>query len=67
MIGVAIIALKIVFVVNLTIFAIEVASAIAAAIPTAGASMSLIPIAEIIAQRAIQFGINMGIEKLMGG
>lgn len=66
-IAMAIVALKVVFVVNLTIFAIEVASAIAAAIPTFGASMSLIPIAEIVAQRAVQYGISLGIEKLMGG
>ncbi|MDO5286294.1 MAG: hypothetical protein Q4G45_05660 [Actinomycetia bacterium] len=66
LIGAAVIALKIAFVVNLVSFAIQVASAIAAAVPTAGASMSWIPIARLIAQKAIEFAINLGIEKLLG-
>lgn len=66
-VGAAVIVLKIAFVINLTIFAIQVAAAIAAAIPTAGASMSLIPIAQIIAQRAIQFAISLAIEQVLGG
>lgn len=64
-IGGAVIVLKIAFVINLAIFAIQVASAIAAAIPTAGASMSLIPIARIAAQLAINFAINIAVEALL--
>ncbi len=66
-VGAAIIALKIVFVINLVTFAIQFAAAIAAAVPTFGASMSWIPIARLIAQKAIEYGINLGIEKLLGG
>ena len=66
LIGAAIIALKIVFVVNLTIFAIQLASAIAAAIPTAGASMSVVPLLQIALSRAIQLGISVAIEALLG-
>lgn len=60
-------ALKIVFVVNLTIFAIQLASAIAAAVPTLGASMSVAPLLQLVLSRAIQFGISMAIEQLLGG
>lgn len=63
----AIVALKIVVVVQVVQFAITFAEAVAAAIPTFGASLSLIPIAELIAQKAIEFGINVAIEKLLGG
>lgn len=62
----AIIALKIAVIIQLVQFAITVAQAIAAAVPTAGASMSIIPIAKIIAQKAIEFAINLAIEKLLG-
>ena len=62
----AIIALKIVVIIQLVQFAITVTEAIAAAVPTAGASMSLIPIAKIAAQKAIEFALNMAIEKLLG-
>lgn len=66
-VGAAIIALKIAFVVNLVTLAIQVASAIAAAAATFGASMAWIPVARLIAQRAIEFAINLGVEKLLGG
>lgn len=65
-IAAAIVALKIAFVVNLTIFAINLASAIAAAIPTAGASMSVVPLLQLVLSRAIQFAISMAIEQLLG-
>ena len=67
LIGGAVIVLKGVFVVQLVMFAISVAEAIAAAIPTAGASMSIVPIARLICQRALQYAINLAIEKLLGG
>lgn len=66
-IGAAIIALKIAFVVNLVLLAIQIAQAVAAAAATFGASMAWIPIAREIARRAIEFAINMGIEMLLGG
>ena len=62
----AIISLKIVVIIQLVQFAITVTEAIAAAVPTAGASMSLIPIAKIAAQKAIEFALNMAVEKLLG-
>ncbi|WP_026928207.1 hypothetical protein [Granulicoccus phenolivorans] len=65
LIGGAVIALKIAFVINLVSFAIQVAAAIAAAIPTAGASMTLIPLARIAAQLAINFAINIAVEALL--
>lgn len=65
--GGIIIALKIVVVVQLVQFAITLAEAIAAAVPTFGASMSIVPLAELIAQRAIEFAINMAAEALLGG
>lgn len=66
-IGGAIIALKVVVVVQVVQFAITLAEAIAAAVPTFGASMSIVPIAELFAQKAIQFAINFGIDQLLGG
>lgn len=66
-VGVAIIALKVAFVVNLVALAIQVASAIAAAAATFGASMAWIPVARLIAQKAIEFAINLGVEALLGG
>jgi hypothetical protein len=63
----AIIALKVVVVAQLVQFAITFASAVAAAVPSCGASLSLIPIAELIAQKAITFAINYGIEQLLAG
>lgn len=62
-----VIALKVVVVVQLVLLAIEIAEAIAAAVPTFGASMSLIPLMELITQRAIAFAINFALEKLLGG
>ncbi|MFX4273202.1 hypothetical protein ACQBAR_00185 [Propionibacteriaceae bacterium Y1685] len=61
-----VIALKIVVVVQLVALAIQIASAIAAAVPTFGASMSWIPIAKIIAKLAIEAAINLAMEHLMG-
>lgn len=63
----AIIALKLVVVAQLVQFAITFAEAVAAAVPSFGASLSLIPLAEIIAQRAIQFAINYGVQQLLAG
>lgn len=67
LIGAAVITLKIVFVVNLTIFAIQLASAIAAAIPTAGASMSVVPLLQLLLSRAIALAVSLGVEQLLGG
>lgn len=67
LIGAAVIALKIVFIVNLVSTVIQIASAIAAAVPTAGASLGWIPVAKILCQKAIQMGINFAISKLLGG
>ena len=63
----AIVALKVVVVAQLVQFAITFAEAVAAAVPTFGASLSLIPIAELIAQKAIEFAINFGVQQLLAG
>ena len=63
----AIVALKVVVVAQLVQFAITFAEAVAAAVPTFGASLSLIPIAELIAMKAIEFAINFGVEQLLAG
>ena len=63
----AIVALKVVVVAQLVQFAITFAEAVAAAVPTFGASLSLIPIAELIAQKAIEFAINYGVQQLLAG
>lgn len=65
--GGIIIALKVVVIVQLVQFAITLAEAIAAAVPTFGASMSIVPIAELFAQKAIEFAINFAAQQLMGG
>lgn len=62
-----VIALKIVVVVQLVLLAIQIATAIAAAVPTAGTSLTYIPIAKLIAKYAIEFAINFTVTKLMGG
>ncbi|GAA2179865.1 hypothetical protein GCM10009785_08220 [Brooklawnia cerclae] len=62
----AIVALKVAVVIQLVQFAITVAEAIAAAVPTAGASLALIPVARIAAGKAIEFAINLAIEKVLG-
>ncbi|MGJ6979005.1 hypothetical protein ACSDQ9_00530 [Aestuariimicrobium soli] len=66
LVGAAIIALKIAFVVNLVATVIQIASAIAAAIPTCGASLGWIPVAKILCQKLLEMAINFGISKLMG-
>lgn len=60
-----IIALKVVVVVQLIAAAIQIASAIAAAVPTFGASLGWIPVAKMIASKAIEFAINIALDKLM--
>lgn len=66
LVGAAIIGLKIAFVVNLVATVIQIASAIAAAVPTAGASLAWIPAAKLICQKLLEMAINFGVNKLMG-
>lgn len=66
LIGAAIIALKIAFVVNLVATVIQIAAAIAAAVPTAGASLGWIPVAKLICKKLLDMAINLGINTLMG-
>lgn len=66
LVGAAIIALKIAFVVNLVATVIQIATAIAAAVPTCGASLGWIPVAKLICQKLLEMAINFGINKLMG-
>lgn len=66
-VGMAIIALKIAFVVNLILLAIQIAEAIAAAAATFGASLAWIPIAREIVRRLIELAINLAVNALMGG
>ncbi len=63
----AIVALKVVVIVQLVQFAITFAEAVAAAVPTCGASLSLIPLAELIASKAIEYAINWGVQQLLAG
>lgn len=63
----AIIALKIAFVVNLVSLAIQIASAVAAAAATFGASLAWIPVAKEICRRLLTLAINLALEKLLGG
>lgn len=64
--GAVVIALKIVVVVQLVLLAIQIAEAVAAAAATFGASLAWIPVAKIIASKAIEFGINYAIGQLLG-
>lgn len=63
--GVAL-ALKINTIVNLTILAVEIAQAIATAVPTFGASLAEIPVFKEITSRIIQAIINEAITAVMG-
>lgn len=62
-----IVALKITTVIQLVVLAAQIASAIAAAIPSAGTSMTLIPLFKIAARLAIEVAMNLAITALMGG
>lgn len=61
-----VLALKIAVIVQLTILAIQIASAIAAAAATFGASMAWIPVAKKIASMAIELAIDQVINALLG-
>lgn len=61
------VALKVATVIQLVALAIQIASAIAAAVPTAGASTTLIPLFKIAARLAIEVAMNVAITALMGG
>lgn len=67
LIGGVIIALKVAFVVNLVALAVQIASAVAAAVPTFGASLAWIPVAKEIARRLLELALNLALEHLMGG
>lgn len=60
-----IIALKVVVIVQLVSALAEIIAAIAAATPTLGASLAWIPIAKKIASMAIDYAINIALNKLM--
>lgn len=66
LVGGAVIALKITFVVNLVATVIQIVEAIAAAVPTCGASLAWIPAAKIICQKLLEMAINFAVNKLMG-
>lgn len=61
-----VLALKITVIVQLTILAVQIASALAAAGPTFGASMAWIPVAKKVADMAINLAIDMAINQLLG-
>jgi hypothetical protein len=63
--GAIMLALKIQKIVQLTILAIQIAQAIAMAVPTFGASLAEIPIFQQITQRIINELINQVLAKLM--
>ncbi len=66
-VGMAIIVLKIAFVINLVLLAIQIVQAIAAAAASFGASLAWIPIAREIARRVIELAINLACQALLGG
>ena len=63
----AIVVLKVVVVAQLVMLAVSIAEAIAAAVPTAGASMSLIPLMKVATSIAINIAIGIAVETVMGG
>lgn len=62
----AIITLKVVVVIQLVLLAISIAQAIAAAVPTAGASLTLVPLMKIVTQLALNVAINLAVNAVMG-
>ena len=62
-----IIALKVAFVVNLVALAVQIATAVASAAVTFGASLAWIPVAKEIARRLLELALNLALEHLMGG
>lgn len=67
LIGAVIIALKVAFVVNLVALAVQIATAVASAAVTFGASLAWIPVAKEIARRLLELALNLALEHLMGG
>jgi hypothetical protein len=61
-----VLALKIAVVVQLTVLAVQIATALAAAGPTFGASLGWIPVAKKIADVAIDLAIDQVINALLG-
>jgi hypothetical protein len=61
-----VLALKITVIVQLTTLAIQIASAIAAAGPTFGASMAWIPVAKKLADMAINLAIELALSQILG-
>jgi hypothetical protein len=61
-----VLGLKINTIINLTILAFEIASAIAEAVPTFGASLAEIPVFREITKRIINAIINEAINAIMG-
>jgi hypothetical protein len=61
-----VLALKITVIVQLVTLAIQIASAIAAAGPTFGASMAWIPVAKKLADMAINLAIELALNQLLG-
>lgn len=61
-----VLGLKITVIVQLTILAVQIASAIAAAGPTFGASMAWIPVAKKLADMAISLAIELILQQIMG-
>ncbi|MGD7789595.1 hypothetical protein ACQCX2_14860 [Propionibacteriaceae bacterium Y1700] len=62
----AIVTLKVVVVIQLALLAISIAQAIAAAVPTAGASLTLVPLMKIATQLALNVAINQAVNAVMG-
>ena len=61
------IALKGVFIVNLVATMAQITAALAAAVPTFGASLSWIPIAKQICTMLLQEALGMAVQKVMAG
>ncbi len=66
-VGAVMIVLKGVFIANLIATLIQINAALAAAVPTFGASLAQIPIAKMICQMLLEQGVGMAVQKVMAG
>ena len=66
-VGAVMIAIKGVFIVNLVATMAQITAALAAAVPTFGASLSWIPIAKQICTMLLQEALGMAVQKVMAG
>jgi hypothetical protein len=61
-----VLALKIAVIVQLTLLAVQIATALASAVPTFGASLAWIPVAKKLASLAINYAISQAVTAILG-